>query len=158
MSDSTPKLTHKQSRFIEAYLANGCNATQAARLAGYKVRQSAAELMTYPHIISAIQEKIAQTPIVSSVPAKRVSCYLYLMQAANGLIKIGIAADPQLRLGQINTGSPIEVNLLDAFADATAKLSETELHRLFVDKRVKGEWFALSEEDIAYIRRRCEGS
>lgn len=34
--DITPKLTLKQSRFVDAYIANGGNAAAAAREAGYK--------------------------------------------------------------------------------------------------------------------------
>ncbi|MFW6086155.1 MAG: terminase small subunit [Myxococcota bacterium] len=61
MSKDSKKLTEKQRRFVEAYLGEACgNATQSARLAGYKgnnntLRVVGAENLAKP----AIQEAIA---------------------------------------------------------------------------------------------------
>ncbi|MCH9648837.1 MAG: terminase small subunit [Deltaproteobacteria bacterium] len=58
------KLTEKQRRFVEAYMgkAKG-NATEAARIAGYKgsystLKQVGAENLTKPYLREAIQERV----------------------------------------------------------------------------------------------------
>lgn len=54
-------LTTKQQAFIEAYLANGFNATQAALTAGYSektARSIGAENLTKPDIARAVQARI----------------------------------------------------------------------------------------------------
>lgn len=155
MSDSTRELTRKQRVFVEAYISNGYNGTQAAIAAGYSkgaARVIASENLKKSYIASAIETRLAAIP--PSVKQKRISCYLYLMLAENGLVKIGIATHPQKRLGVINVASPIEVKLLDSFPDTSAFDSEQELHAMFKNKRVRGEWYSLAEEDIALIRRR----
>jgi phage terminase small subunit len=64
------KLTEKQRRFVEAYMgqARG-NATEAARLAGYKgsdptLGQVGNENLKKPEIIKAIQERRSNDPLV----------------------------------------------------------------------------------------------
>lgn len=56
---TNPKLTPKQRSFIDHYLENGCNGTQAARDAGYKGNQNtlasvAKDNLRKPHIKSVI--------------------------------------------------------------------------------------------------------
>lgn len=64
MADSEAKLTHKQQLFVEAYLgvAKG-NATEAARLAGYKgndqtLASVGAENLRKPHITAMIGRRV----------------------------------------------------------------------------------------------------
>jgi phage terminase small subunit len=61
-SKTPPKdnLTDKQRAFINAYITNGFNATQAALTAGYSVRQSGAENMSNPVIREAIDAYFAE--------------------------------------------------------------------------------------------------
>lgn len=57
----TEGLTTKQRVFVERYLANGFNATEAARHAGYKhPRQAGSETLSKPDIAAVIQARIAQ--------------------------------------------------------------------------------------------------
>lgn len=54
------EITEQQADFVTHFVANGGNATQAARDAGYSedsIRQIAYKLMRKPHILSAIQEE-----------------------------------------------------------------------------------------------------
>lgn len=64
------KLTEKQRRFVEAYMgrAQG-NATEAARLAGYKgsdktLRVVGSENLTKPYVFAAIQDRVKEDPLV----------------------------------------------------------------------------------------------
>jgi hypothetical protein len=69
---ATKLLTVKQRRFVEALTgaANG-NATEAARLAGYKgsndvLKHRGHELRNIPHVAAAIEAKLAGDPLVTS--------------------------------------------------------------------------------------------
>lgn len=76
---------------------------------------------------------------------------VYLMRnVRNGLTKIGIPVDPKYREKTLQAEEP-EVELLwSASGDA---LDERALHSRFSNRRVKGEWFNLTEDDIRRITR-----
>ncbi len=66
MNDSG--LTHKQANFIESFLSNGGNATQAARDAGYSgtpdtLKQVASENLAKPYIRRRIAERMQEARI-----------------------------------------------------------------------------------------------
>lgn len=74
---------------------------------------------------------------------------LYLIShKESGLTKIGFAASPQLRLSQIRTRYP-GVTIIRSMPGT--KEDEASLHYTFIEKRKHGEWFTLSEQDIAEI-------
>ena len=55
MIEPTPKLTPKQQRFVQAFAANGGNASKAAEAAGYRLpRSQGSRLLTNVDIINAI--------------------------------------------------------------------------------------------------------
>lgn len=63
----------------------------------------------------------------------------FIQESSRGLIKIGLAVDPQSRLIELQVGSPHTLTLLlvvDGDRD-----DERRLHRRFSRHRVRGEWF-----------------
>ncbi len=64
------RLTEKQRRFVEAYMGQACgNATEAARLAGYKgnsdtLRTVAAENLAKPNVRKSIEQRHKTDPLV----------------------------------------------------------------------------------------------
>lgn len=70
MSKAPGKLTEKQRRFVEAYMGEACgNATQAARIAGYKGNDKTlsvvgTENLGKPSVAAAIQERTESDPLV----------------------------------------------------------------------------------------------
>lgn len=66
--------------------------------------------------------------------------------------KIGSSTDPQQRLRALQTAQPEAVTLVHTIESARYKYIERDLHRRFAGKRARGEWFALSDDDLAYIR------
>ena len=71
----------------------------------------------------------------------------YLMRDSNtGYTKIGKAKDPKFRERTLQSEKPT----ISLFATCDS-LVEPELHKKFESKRIRGEWFLLSEEDINYI-------
>lgn len=64
----------------------------------------------------------------------------------NGYIKIGRSINPKKRETTLQSEKP-DITLLKICHCNI----ETKLHKMFKDKRVRGEWFSLSKEDISYI-------
>lgn len=82
-------------------------------------------------------------------PTQRI-CYLI---ESGGRYKIGKSAPGQSltnRIRHIDTGSPFPVNLIHAVTHTQANNIEWMLHNEFKDKRVKGEWFQLDQEDVVH--------
>lgn len=71
--------------------------------------------------------------------------YTYIMKSVD-LHKIGKAINPQERLKGFQTGNPY-IELIKTIQGN----HERALHQKFKDKRVTGEWFKLTQEDIDSI-------
>lgn len=79
------------------------------------------------------------------------SGFVYLFSSENGLYKIGRAVNPSRRFRQLWTLSPIDVYSVCTIATSDMYETECQLHRRFLDKRVKGEWYRLNSEDVKFI-------
>lgn len=80
-------------------------------------------------------------------------CYLYIIGPAGRSkpIKIGLAADPELRLRQLQTGNPMKLCIMHkywAFSREQASYWEILAHKLFEDKRLAGEWFDVTALEV----------
>jgi hypothetical protein len=67
-------------------------------------------------------------------------------------IKIGYSVDPEQRLNKLQTGSPIELELVAKWKGTDQ--DERELHRILAEFRAQGEWFRLSPQET---RQRVDG-
>ena len=69
------------------------------------------------------------------------SC-VYVISASNGLCKVGISSDPELRLATLQTGSayPLKIEYVLA-TDTDTRMIEGEVHRRLDKFRCAGEWF-----------------
>lgn len=84
-----------------------------------------------------------------------MSNYLYLIRCGEQ-VKIGVAANVFDRLSQLQTGNPVALELLNAFEFNNADSVERALHQCFYEKRGLGEWFLLSNADVAKAVIICE--
>lgn len=76
---------------------------------------------------------------------------LYLMKnTRNGYTKIGISNNPKHREKTLQSEEP-EVELLFTMSVCLARLEEKALHKEYNDKRVRGEWFDLTDNDVMDI-------
>lgn len=152
------KLTVKQRRFVEAYSKSG-NATKSAIAAGYSEKTAGSigsENLTKPYISEAIERRqmnVFEQPASTNNGRRTPSTSLYLIRAANGFVKIGISANVRKRFDALNASSPIELELIFTKTDMFACDLEAQLHKQYAAKRVKGEWFNLSDGDIRDIIR-----
>lgn len=72
MANTSPKLTEKQRRFVDAYMGEAAgNGTEAARIAGYKgndvtLASVSAENLRKPQIAVAIKERVDSDPKIAT--------------------------------------------------------------------------------------------
>jgi len=78
--------------------------------------------------------------------------YVYLLQADNGLYKIGQTKVIDQRIKQLVVSLPYELELVLTIESEFYKEIEATFHEQFADKRARGEWFELSEADIEHIK------
>lgn len=100
-----------------------------------------------------------EKPVIEETPLEEISikneaCYVYLMwDTTNGFHKIGISNNPRYRERTLQSEKPT-IELLKAKQYPTRLIAESieaALHRAYSDKRLRGEWFNLSPEDIEHI-------
>lgn len=75
---------------------------------------------------------------------------IYIVEV-EGKYKIGLAQDIDERVRGLQAANPSDLELVHSFS-TEAREAETLLHRVFKNKRIRNEWFALTPSDIAFIR------
>lgn len=78
-------------------------------------------------------------------------CYVYLMHdSINNFYKIGISNSPEYREKTLQSEKPTIVMLcFKQFPKRKiAEILEKTLHETYANKRIRGEWFNLNEEDV----------
>jgi hypothetical protein len=63
---------------------------------------------------------------------------IYFIQSKQ-YVKIGFSDNPESRLKELQTGSPVKLKLLGTMPGCFQ--TESELHKIFSHKRTNGEWF-----------------
>jgi hypothetical protein len=98
------------------------------------------------------------TPNNSPQPVKtRHTGYVYLLQSPTKAYKIGRSKNPENRLKTFSVKLPFEVEYIALIKTNDMVGLERQLHQRFADKRVNGEWFELSSEDVQYIQGLSNG-
>lgn len=85
------------------------------------------------------------------IPNGRNAGYVYVVESG-GRFKIGISENPKTRIQALRTGSPYGIHEIALIKTTRYRELESELHTLFADRRMKGEWFALTPADVAYLK------
>lgn len=78
---------------------------------------------------------------------KATAAYVYLIHDQSEY-KIGFSRNPHARLPQVARRG---ATLVHAFLSANPRQVEKALHRRFSDSHVGGEWFRLSDDDVALV-------
>ena len=89
--------------------------------------------------------------LVPKPPTRRSKAgFIYLCRDnRNDLVKIGFSTVPAFREKTLQSEVP-EITMLFHFPGTMAL--EKELHRRYVAHRVRGEWFSLTEDEVAKIK------
>lgn len=78
--------------------------------------------------------------------------YIYLLKSTSGYWKIGRTRNPDDRIQTFTVKLPFEVEYEHLIPCSDCIIAERQLHAQFADKRVNGEWFALTPEDVEEIK------
>jgi hypothetical protein len=79
----------------------------------------------------------------------KFNCFIYLMEdLRNGSFKIGRSKTPGKRERTLQSEEP---QVVMRFSIPAEEVQEPQLHSRFASKRLRGEWFALTNEDLAWI-------
>ena len=76
---------------------------------------------------------------------------VYVLRASNGLYKIGQTGSLYKRITALWNESSDDFVLLAFMPTESHLYWEQSLHRTFCDRRTKGEWFALTDDDVKKI-------
>lgn len=107
--------------------------------------------------IQAAREILARVKNRKAQPAKKEQVrttpgYVYLIRSSTGFFKIGHTKNPENRMATFNVKLPFEVEFVCLISTEDMIVLEKTLHRQFANKRVNGEWFDLTTEDVEYIK------
>ncbi len=81
----------------------------------------------------------------------RAKGFVYLISGLQWT-KIGISICPEERIIGISSSVPFEVKIIAIVPTDNMLEMENMLHKKYAHKRVKGEWFLLSSQDIDEIK------
>lgn len=85
-------------------------------------------------------------------PREGKAGYVYLIQELNdGHFKIGRTRNPNNRFETFGVKLPAKIDYICLIPTEDTHLLENNLHWHFKHRHVAGEWFALSDEDVASI-------
>jgi hypothetical protein len=102
--------------------------------------------------VSALFRQIIERHIIEKLAAQgkqwapivEPGGYVYIVKSGD-LYKIGKTISLRKRMASLNVGKP---RIIRAVRVADYSLVEKLLHVMFADKRVTGEWFKLSADDV----------
>lgn len=92
------------------------------------------------------------TPAKRPMMGKGRAGHVYLLQSVTGHYKIGRTSNPANRLKTFTIKLPFEVEYVCVIACEDMYRLEWDLHEKYESKRVNGEWFNLSPEDVEYLK------
>lgn len=85
--------------------------------------------------------------------------YVYLVQAENGAVKIGVANNVYIRLSSLQTGSPVVLKMLYCLECPSPHIAykvEAILHNYYSEYHIHLEWYNVPVErvvkDIAFVQ------
>ena len=112
---------------------------------------SAYFLATSPELLRAEISKAAAKKAVKPTPKPKPG-YVYLLKGPSGYYKIGMTQNPATRRASFGVTLPFEVEFECLIKTDDMSGLELKLHDMYSNRRVNGEWFNLTSEDIAYIK------
>jgi len=77
---------------------------------------------------------------------------VYFIRDDKGRVKIGKAKNMKYRMGEY-TKLPFEPELVHLIESEDYHMMEHKFHVLFAEKRLRGEWFMLTSDDIEMIKK-----
>lgn len=102
----------------------------------------------------ACKQKAYRNRKFGKTPSRKTRGFIYILQDEQGLCKIGMTSQlPACRAIEIVLKEKRWMKLIFYKYIEDAPRLEKEIHALFGNKRIKGEWFQLSLDDIDVIKQ-----
>jgi hypothetical protein len=97
---------------------------------------------------------IARAVLEGTPPSqgKATGVYIFSIWEMPGYYKIGVSKDVQRRLADYNTAMPFTVVLEYWVEYSNYRFVEKLLHKRFRNRRIKGEWFMLSDDEVTQTK------
>ncbi len=76
---------------------------------------------------------------------------VYLLRIETGAYKIGRSREPEARARAVVAGVPLRADIIHRIQTDDATWLERRLHDRYAHSRLKGEWFQLTDEEVAEI-------
>lgn len=78
--------------------------------------------------------------------------FIYVIKSAKSRYKIGRARNVEHRLDCLQSGTPEKLKLILKVKTSNSCVLEKLCHRKFADKRIRGEWFKLTINDLKWLK------
>lgn len=104
--------------------------------------------------LAPIYWEVDDRAAASKAPRAPMPGFVYILKTATGEYKIGLTKDPASRMATFGLTLPFRVNYELVIASADMRGLEKDLHAEFAHKRLDGEWFALTDDDVNDLRER----
>ncbi|MEO8608876.1 MAG: GIY-YIG nuclease family protein [Chloroflexota bacterium] len=78
--------------------------------------------------------------------------FLYLLEGRPGEYKIGLSVLPKRRISMLGVQLPFSIEVIHLIETNNMLAAERQLHERFASRKINGEWYALAEADVTYIR------
>lgn len=96
--------------------------------------------------------RVGDTPFFERI--EKGNGYVYFIEAVGlSRVKIGFSEDPESRLRQLLTGSPVTLRIFAKMPGS--QIMEKEIHSRFRHLKVENEWFHFTDEIKSYVERNC---
>lgn len=150
------RIEHTNGNITEFYNSSSVITNIAENIYLFKLRASifAKALSTYNIKFTNIKQPFPKSDSPDKVVHEDI-CYVYLMvDKTNGYHKIGISNKPEYRERTLQSEKPtIELLCAKQYPTRTlAEAIESALHKVYSEKRIRGEWFALDSQDIEQLK------
>ena len=89
--------------------------------------------------------------IVNDKQANKRRGFVYFVQDGEGRVKIGKALNMATRMGEY-TKLPTEPKVVHVFESEDYTRAEKIVHDFYKERRLRGEWFMLTDEDMAFVK------
>jgi len=98
--------------------------------------------------LSALREQIATQQARQRQSHIAKAGFVYVLATDQGTHKIGMAVDVERRVKEIAGMTSQAIEIVTTFATGDRRVLEQRLHECFADRRLRGEWFALTDTDL----------
>jgi len=100
--------------------------------------------------IDAYNDQVAQLRKAAGYKGRNPG-YIYLMSSSVGSYKLGRATNVETRLKGHMRDYPVQIRVMHTIKVSDAVAAESVLLKAFKDKRLQGEWFELSDDDVRWV-------